>query len=65
MKPYGMDMAFRVITPTQTEDKIWEAVREAINEGWTPERFKHEAADAWKHALRQDAEHAVKELTRR
>lgn len=50
----GLDMYVPRIT--RTEDKIWEAVEEAIAEGWTAERFRREAADSWRQRMRDQAE---------
>lgn len=49
--------------PTRTEDAIWNAVEQAINEGWTPKQFKSEVASAWEERLKEDAKQAVWELT--
>ena len=40
------------------EDAVWEAVEQAIEAGWSPERFKAEIADAWKEKLEDKAKHA-------
>jgi len=53
MKPLGISHNFQIINPSKVEDQIWEAVEEAINAGWTPERFKQEAGLAWEDALKQ------------
>jgi hypothetical protein len=71
MKPLGVGLAadpasktlgFYVSRPTHAEDAIWEAVRTAIDEGMSPERFRMEAAEAWEEALRDDAKAARKTL---
>lgn len=40
------------------EDKIWDAVREAICANMTPTQFKREASQAWQHFLDEDAKAA-------
>lgn len=51
-----------VTRASQAEDAIWDAVREAINEGWNARKFRLEAATAWEELLRNDAKSAVQEL---
>jgi hypothetical protein len=64
MKPLGASLApLRVITPSRVEDKIWEAVQEAISAGWTPKQFRSEAGDAWAHELRAMAKDALRDMT--
>ena len=36
------------------EDKVWDAVEEAINEGWTVDRFRKECAIAWVDTLKNN-----------
>jgi hypothetical protein len=63
MKPNGIRLGLgvggspllSVTTPSQAEDKIWEAVEEARIENWTFEQFMNEAQDAWAHGLRDEA----------
>lgn len=55
----GSGLTMRVTQPTRTEDKVWDAVREAIDEGWTPKRFAIEVAQAWTDAVKEDARHAI------
>lgn len=71
MKPLGIKLGlsdgvpYMRVTPTDyAADKVWEAVREAIIAGWTVERFRSEAADAWKYELAEAAKHAAKEWAR-
>lgn len=72
-KPSGLSLGigedglphFQVNRATRTEDAIWDAVETAINEGWTPEQFRNEAADAWAERLEQDAKDARKVLQAR
>lgn len=45
-----------VTRPSPAEDRIWDAVEEAIDGGWTAERFASEAAEAWREKLRRDAQ---------
>ena len=70
MKPLGLNMGFgkdglalSVTRPTRVEDAVWEAVEEAIAAGWTPERFRNEAADAWRERLQEEAKDAAKILS--
>lgn len=65
MKPLGVTADLRVRMPSRAEDMIWEAVREAINDGMTPEQFKSEAAEAWQECLKEDGKHAAKTLSGR
>lgn len=53
-----------VTKPSKVEDAIWEAVELAIDNGWTPEQFKSELADAWAERLRDDAKRAVAILSK-
>ena len=71
MKPLGMRLTLqdgiglRVVHPTHAEDKVWEAVEAAIEAGWTPERFKREAASAWSdYRSRGQADDEGKEMLR-
>ena len=57
-------LMLKTIFPSKVEDAIWDAVEEAINNGWTPEQFKNEVASAWKDRLKQDGEHAERVLSK-
>ena len=46
----------------RTVDQIWDAVREAINQGMTPQEFKREVSEAWQYHLEADAKAALQEL---
>jgi hypothetical protein len=48
-------MSMQVVRPTRAEDKVWDAVQEAVAEGWTAKRFLAEARDAWADALKDAA----------
>lgn len=48
--PNGPTLGCRM--PTSVEDKVWDAVQEAIEAGWTVEQFRRECAEAWKGLLR-------------
>ena len=61
-KPLGLTPAFHVTMPSKTEDRIWDAVEEAIEAGWTPVRFKHEVAAAWEAILKKAAKDAIRVL---
>jgi hypothetical protein len=64
-KPYGLGIGLSesavtlsVIRPSRAEDLLWDAVREAVTAGWSPERFRSEVASAWEEALKDDAKDA-------
>lgn len=70
-KPLGIGLSVDVqtgslryfVTPIdRVADQIWDAVREAILANMTPDQFKREAAEAWKHHLAEDAKDASKTL---
>ncbi len=63
-KPLGLTMGLQVVRPTEVQHKIWEAVAQAIVEGMPADEFKREAAEAWKHELKENAALAVQQLTR-
>ena len=64
MKPPGIALlangTMRMRHPTQTEDAIWAAIETAIAENWTPQQFKDECADAWRHVLEDAGKEAQK-----
>jgi hypothetical protein len=66
MKPLGMafapDASLHVLKPSRVEDKVWDAVQEAIIAGWTPRQFVSEAADAWSQELRNEAREKSREF---
>jgi hypothetical protein len=62
MKPLGMTPDYLIVTPTYAQNTIWDAVEEAISAAMTPEQFKREAAEAWRHVLSEDAKRAAKIL---
>lgn len=63
MKPPGLSLLpMRVIMPSHVEDKIWDAVEEAIRAGWTPSQFRAEASDAWQHELKAQARDAARDF---
>lgn len=43
-------------------DKTWEAVEEAVMNGWTVEKFLHEVRSSWVEAHRQNLAVDVKQL---
>ncbi len=60
MKPSGINFSIgsdgpkmRVTGSSRVEDKIWEAVQEAVVSNWSVEMFKEEAADAFQHEYRE------------
>ena len=60
MKPPGLEfravpgsIIMRVTPVDRVADKIYDAVQDAILAGWTPARFKREAAEAWDYELEQ------------
>ena len=70
MKPNGVrfhldnqGLRLHLHKPTRTEDAIWNAVEEAVNEGWTPKQFMDEVISAWEEKLQQYAKQAIWELS--
>lgn len=70
-KPQGIGIAASggglhyYVTPIDhVADRIWDAVRDAIDANMTPEQFKREAAQAWVQHLQDDAKAAAKELSK-
>lgn len=63
-KPLGLTMFMQPVIPSKVEDRIWDAVQEAIASDWTPKRFVSEAQDAWAEALRNLAKEANEEFNR-
>ena len=62
-KPPGVSLTMdpdgprlRVTESDLVMDEIWDAVHDAVDHGWTVERFRAEAREAWAGALRQKAE---------
>lgn len=64
MKPMGLTADFRIVRSTRAQDKIWEAVEDAVREGMSPEDFKREAAQAFEHEYNERAKDAVRVLTK-
>jgi hypothetical protein len=71
MKPAGITFGMGangptlgVTRPSRAEDKTYEAVEEAILEGWTIERFLCEAREAWLHHKQEEVKTAEDEWTR-
>ena len=71
MKPSGVRIGIGPNGPvmgvpriTRTEDAIWSAVQEAIDEGWTVEDFRRECASAWAQKLSDEREDAKKAWAR-
>lgn len=61
MKPPGIAFGLRdgslhvgVTHPSRAEDKVWEAVEEALLEGWTVAQFLHEVRSAWEDAKQRE-----------
>lgn len=50
---------------TRTEDKVWEAVEMAVDEGWSVRQFIAEARAAWGERLQRDARAVDEEFQRR
>ena len=70
-KPLGLGFAvsgdallYTIRKPSHAEDAIWEAVGIAIDEGWTPEKFKLEAWSAWEQRIADDAKQRKDEAGR-
>lgn len=38
---------FQIVRPNHIQDAIYRAVETAIDNGWTPEQFRREAAECW------------------
>lgn len=55
------DIGMRVVPIDRIADRVWDAVEEAINAGWTVEQFRCECAEAWAHTLRKQAEWAERD----
>lgn len=53
-KPPGVTWDMRLRRSTPVEDAIWDAVEKAIDDGWTVEQFRIEAAASWREKQRQD-----------
>jgi hypothetical protein len=67
-KPYGLNLNFEgggvkwvTTNPSEAENKIWEAVEEAIRAGMPVKRFINEAQSAWGHILQEIADNNYKE----
>lgn len=58
------DPVMSVTRSTRSTDMIWDAVREAIAEGMRPRAFLIEVEEAWRDALKEEAEDAMKEFGR-
>ena len=54
-KPPGLTPMFQVIRYRPHEDKIWEAVTDAIAANMTVTDFIKEAREAWAYELREQA----------
>ena len=52
--PDGLGM--HVTRSTYTQDKIWEAVQSAVQDGMSVDDFRRECAEAWAEERRQQAE---------
>lgn len=63
-KPLGMDVNFRIIKPTAVEDKVWDAVELAIDNGWTPKRMIAEVKDCWREYLADKSRDDMKSFER-
>jgi hypothetical protein len=62
MKPLGVNVALQVVMPSKIEDHICDAVEGAIENGWTPERFRREVASSWQEVMRRNTAEAVRIL---
>ena len=71
-KPLGIAIGMKsngaphmyVTGPDRLIDAIWDVVQDCIIAGMTPEQFKKEAANAWAHELRNEADRARKILAK-
>jgi hypothetical protein len=59
-----MTWDMKITRSSRVEDKIWDAVEEAVNAGWDAQRFIREAHDGWAHKLSEDAKDADKEFAK-
>ena len=66
-KPPGVSLTvdadgprLRVTQSDDVQDKVYEAVREAVLYGWTPERFIEEAREAWDYEMHEMRDAAAK-----
>lgn len=62
MKPLGLTAGFKVITPTKTQDAIWDAVEWALIENMSAADFKEEVAQAWEELMKRQAKWDIEEL---
>ncbi len=46
----------------RAEDLLWEAVQQAVTDGWSPKRFRQETSEAWAQALASQADAARKDM---
>jgi hypothetical protein len=53
-----MTATFQIVRPTRAQDKIWDAVSEAVCAGMTVKEFIQEAREAWADELRSAAKDA-------
>jgi hypothetical protein len=63
-KPMGMSATFQIIRPTPIEDKIWDAVELAIQQGMSPKEFIDETRYCWQEYLREKMNDDRKEFER-
>jgi hypothetical protein len=71
MKPLGVRFGIDanglptvgVTRPSEVEDAVWKAVELAMENGWTPERFRREVAWAWAEKIDDNAKQAIKEAS--
>lgn len=57
-KPLGLTVGLRVVIPSRAQDKIYEAVQEAIAESVDVASFIREARECWALVLKDAAKHA-------
>ena len=69
MKPLGVSLriqeglpVLRCAQPTKAEDAVYEAVEQAIEQGWTPRRFIAEARQAWQEFRNEAMKTEMKEF---
>lgn len=50
-KPFGLTPTFKLVVPSEMQNRIWDLVCDAVEEGADPERFMAEIREAWAQAL--------------
>ena len=71
MKPSGISLGLRdgavvmgLTHSSAAQDKIWEAVESAFDEGMTVKQFRQECAEAWEHEITLKKDYDAREWGR-